>query len=281
MSDVFTAEEQAHFDAMKTGQAVEPEVVEQEVEAVEEEPAIAPEPQQQQRQKTVPHQALHEERERRKKVEEELRQYRERLAYFEGQRSAQPAPKQEAPALDLPDPEQDPIAAIKRAQDFIRQQAEDRQRQERQQAATRQQQEFIQSVNVDWESFKAQNPDAESAYKHIREARGRELLAMGYSPAQATQVLNGEEFQAMVSARRSGRNIGELVLEIAAARGWQKPQPQAQVKQDGAERARSLSGVGSSPAGPMTAERLAAMGVDEFAAYQEKNPAVVRRLMGG
>jgi len=39
--------------------------------------------------------------------------------------------------------------------------------------------------------------------------------------------------------------------------------------------------MGSSPSGPMSVERLAAMSEAQFIEYQQKNPAAVRRLMGG
>lgn len=277
MVDELTSEEKAQFEAMKAPPeaAESPQAQpETEVEVDGAEPAAREQPE---HQKMVPHGALHEERARRKRAEEDLRALRERMAYFEGQAAARKPPEPQEP--DLPNPEDDPIGAIKAQQEFIRRQIASRRDMDQQQQVARQQQELISSATIEWDAYKRENPDAEQAYKHIRETRGRELLLMGVEPARANQILNAEEFQAMQAARRSGRNIGEYVVELAQYRGWQKPTPQP--RQDGKEAAKSLSGLGGSPTGPMTAERLASMTVEEFEAYQTKNPATVRRLMGG
>lgn len=289
-TSTFTPDEQAQFDAMREDPAPA-KPVEQE-KAAQEDPAVVDddgedEQESPQRQQMVPQKALHAEREKRKaeaakraKIEQEYAEARQRLAYYEGlQQGRQPQaePRQEP---KIPDPDEDPIAAIKFQQDYIRQQVQQQQQEQQRQAIARQQQEFIADVSQEWEQFKKAAPEAEDAYNHVLTARDNELKLMGYNTDQRRAIINGEEFQAMQAARREGRPIGEYLMEIAQYRGWQKPQPQVQVK-DGRDSVKSLSGVGSAPTGPMTIERLAAMSEREFSAYSAKNPETVRRIMGG
>lgn len=236
--------------------------------------------------KNVPLKALHSERDRRKAAEQKARELELRLARLEG-RMEQPQPQASQPAapdeIQIPDPEEDVFGAVKGTAEEVRRMRAEIQRQQ-QETAQRIQVERIQTAyRSEGSALISADPEFKTAYEHLIRSRQEELTALGYTdPAAREQIIQRDELQFFLAVKQQGRDLGETLKQYAKARGWQasKPQPPAP-KTDPNEKPKTLSGTGTSPSGPMTVDRLIAMGEREFSAYYDKNPETVRRLMGG
>jgi hypothetical protein len=253
---------------------------------------------------TVPHQALHEERTRRKAAEQAAAQVREQYARdmaLINQRLAQmhQAPQQaQQPAAPPPKWREDPIAAGESMEQRLarlegeRQQAEQAQRhyaqQEAEEAQRRAVWEQTYSGAVDeWEAYKAEDPDANDAYQHVLNAKLAEFTDVyGLNPQQAQAELQRFEAESIIYARSRNIPISKLVTGMAKASGFRpkSSDPAAKVAKiaDARSRGTSLSSAGGPPAQTaMTAERLLTMPPDEFVRWTAKNPKTTKRLMGG
>lgn len=299
-NSTLTAEEQAYFDTR--GETAPP--------VVEKEPAPAPEATEEieaadvaddigadddaddvEEQRTVSHRAFHAEREKRKALERELQEHKEfRIRLEERQKylaeldakAATPAPEPEV----VPDPDEDVFAASKYAltkTQELEKRLEEQARIQREEAQRVQVARRMEAAEVE---FRSATPDYDDAMKHLIANRHAELEAFGYDPARRAAIVQQEALQIIAAAERQRQNPAKFAYDLALKRGWQ-PKPQAVVEgEDGEERterakvaSRSLSSVGGAPSGQMTAERLLKMSATEFAAYERKNPATVRRLM--
>lgn len=160
----------------------------------------------------VPHGALHQERERRKALEQ-------RIAELEA------ASKQTQPAAepDMPDPIMDPKgfaewqrgqfdAQQKRWRDQEQAQIEQQQRQHRQQIAAQYEQQFMQ-----------QTPDYADAVKHLHQSRLTELRMYGMTDEQISATIAQDANSLLDAAMQQGRNPAEVLYQIAKQRGWNTP----------------------------------------------------------
>jgi len=300
MAKELTQEEEAVFAAMQT-EAEAPETVETEqIEPAEgqEQPATKEKPVEtaEQRTKTVPHAALHEERERRKATEAENARLREERARFDERLKVIQelnAPKPQEPDLG-PDPEADPVGAIR----WMREQQAKRGEQDRRSAAeqeeTQRQQamrsHLIEAYKADANQFRQQTPDFGDAYQFLLQSRQAELSAIGYSPAEINAAIQEDELAIAHRALSNGRSAAEVVYNLAKGRGYAKKEA-ADPNEDagkriekiaeGQERGKSLAQAGGTAAGTeMTAERLLKMSNAEFDEWTTKHPAQAKRLMG-
>jgi hypothetical protein len=174
-------------------------------EAAPEPPAPAPEATEE-TDRRVPLKALQEERQKRAELER-------RLAELE-QRSKAPEP--EAPAD--PDPETDPIGALKAAKAELRRMAEETQRQQYE----------AQLNNIAFNAatqFQQQAPDYRDAYQYALKSRAQELKILGADDTTIPQILKREELNLIATAVNSGRNPAEAIYEFAKARGYAKAAP--------------------------------------------------------
>lgn len=292
--ETLTPEEQAYFDSRgeppkPQEQAVEPvqkDGVVAEAEATVEpaEPEATDEPQ---RQEFVSQKALHKERERRKAAEAaarerelELVKLQERLKLLETPPKAA-EPKQE---MAPPDPDEDVFAAVKHDRNELAALKERIQQVDAQQQQARQIEYIATSVKAAEAEFEKSTPDYNDAVTHLRDGRMRELMLWGATEQQAMQTVQQEALQIAAQALRMRKSPAEMAYELARQRGY-RPKAAAPVADEAKierakEASKSLSGTGSSPTGPMTVERLLRMSDREFAAYTEKNPDTVDRLMG-
>lgn len=255
------------------------------------------------RQETVPHKALHAEREEHKKTRAALeteraaretdrnRQTRleERLNTLQEawQRQAQPAPA--APEV-VPVAEQNPVEAIAWTQRQIqaqRQQQAAQQRQQTQHAEQQRQaqarnqavQQVVEEAQQEWAGFAAENPQANEAYDYLFASRKRELKAIHprATDAQIVQAIRQEEVNALIAARQNGTAPSAIIMAYAEARGWKQPEAQPEPKTNGAsEKLTALSKAhdaseslstsgGSSPSGSrVSLESLDRMDEKEF-----------------
>lgn len=239
----------------------------------------------------VPHQALHEQRERRKAAEKRSREleienakYRERFSIIDKLYGKDTATADAAP----PKPEEDIFGAF----DHLAKQVEGltKSNTETQQAArhTAQVQEFIGHYRNDAAKFEKTTPDFKDAYNFLLQSRATELMALGYdTPAELQQALQSDEMSIAQMAFQKDKSPAEVIYNLAKGRGYKKADPKAdaEAKLDAIERGSSLnkslsSAAGGAGDGEMTAEQLLSMPNDEFEAWCNKNPQKARRLMG-
>lgn len=256
-AETMTADDEAYFASGGKTDVAEPETVEEEeqstddpvLEAAEEE--AAPEPEQPGQQKTVPHKALHAEREEHKRTKSELNEARERLTRLDERvnmilaqqaQRQQPEPEQQQNPLDeMPDATVDPVGAIAWVTQQIaaQKQAEQeqaRQYEEQQQEAYRAQQ-IVNEADVVLTQAIAQDATVKEAFEFTSEAVKREISRMGYSGQQAEQIYQQELVKFAANAPRDPQGIAERAKAVARYYGWT---PQAANQQSPADKVTQL-----------------------------------------
>ncbi|XYD08815.1 hypothetical protein R1A27_28405 [Methylobacterium sp. NMS12] len=326
--DVFTPEEQAAFEAYERGEeapasdgltppAAEPAPAAAEPPAADPEtgePEAAPEAQpRDEKGKFVPHGALHEERERRKAVEKERDELRERFARGDErlrilseamQRPATPA--QPTPELvKVPDPAEDIFGYAKHLEQQIEalrtgqtQLTESQKKAEETRQAEAARNEVIGFYQQDLRTAIQADASVADAYEHLFAGRVAELQLVGMSQKDAIEAVRDEEFNLAQTARQRGQSPAALIAALAKSRGFAPkapepaPAPAAAPQETAAERAaraaagqagpgRSLSAAGGQPAGEITLETLSRMSEADFEKLMASNPERIRALMGG
>jgi hypothetical protein len=182
------------------------------------EPAVEPsQPQEtatEQDDRRVPLKALQEERQKRAEYERKLDEAVRRMAELE-----QRVPKAPEPAeIPEPDPETDPIGALKHAREQLR----------RMQDETAQTQRVAQLNQIAYQSataFKEQAPDYPDAYRYAINSRAQELAALGTPQNDIPQILQSEELSLIDTAIRNNRNPAEAIYQFAKARGFNATAP--------------------------------------------------------
>ena len=228
----------------------------------------------------VPHSAMHQERERRKQVEQEAAELKQRLAALEAaQKPAEPAP------LEIPDPIIDPEGFRKFQADQLQAQQERWQQHEQQQR----QAALHQHVQTLENQFMQQTPDYPQATQHLYQSRVAELTAYGYGQDQIQAILANDANAIVQNAMAQGKNPAQVLYEAAKLRGWSgaapaAPAPAAPAQQIEAKRqAQANTGTlstagGPSNAGQYTVEMLANMSEADLAKLPRE---VIRKVMGG
>lgn len=174
---------------------------------------------QEEQDRRVPLKALQEERQKRSELERKLAMLEAKV-----QELPQFQPKQE-PEIPEPDPETDPIGALKRMTE--------RQREFMQQEAQRQHETRLNQIAYQSaQQFQAQAPDYHDAYKYAINSRAMELVALGvprdYPGTQEQYIaerIRGEEISLIDTAVRNGKNPAQAIYEFAKARGFSVPAP--------------------------------------------------------
>ncbi len=172
----------------------------------------------------VPLKALQEERAKRAEYERKLidyeRQFAEIQAYVAGA-SQQVQPQQPQEQWQEPDPETDPIGALKYAREQMRQLQEMTSHQQHAQ----QEQQFVQQLtNVAYQAatdYAQKVPDYRDAYQYALQSRAQELAAIGTPPQAIRDVINREELNFVATTLQNGRNPAEAIYQFAKARGYQ------------------------------------------------------------
>lgn len=213
----------------------------------------------------VPIKAVHEAREKARQAEERARELERQVAEFQGYQRAQAERQQQAQEPEVvPDPETDPIGALKWMQQRnaqLEQRLQQEQQVREQQAGLSQ---FQQHYANEMRAYVTQNPEAKDAYQFTFNNRVNELIALGVQPGQAHMQVQQEELGLAVDAFRSGRHPGDTIVALAKARGFTgkkaevKADPQAQVaqQQEKNKAAVGLSKGGSSPRNGPTLEQI-------------------------
>lgn len=285
-----TAEETAQFEAMMNEQpAPEPEKQPEPAPQPEAKPepqpeakAATPEPKAEPEKpvRLVPHQALHEEREKRKALEH-------RIAELE-KTQQRPQPSGDEP----PDETTDPIGSIA----WLKAKLASKEKDEQEANAQREYlQDLGQKVQVRIDAYAAEHPEYTEQVQFLREFRFRELTeGLGYNQRFAAAQVQQEEIALGKMAIDNDLDPGAMVAKLASVRGWKakeaapsKPAPDAakdaEAKIERLERgqkaATSSSGSGGgAPDDEMTLERLLALKGKAFDDAFEKHG---KRLMGG
>jgi hypothetical protein len=236
--------------------------------------------------KLVPLNALHEERERRKELADELKREREERLQREAKlqerldtlfRSRQEAEQPKAPTWD-----DSPLDAGKATTQEVQQIKAHLQQQA-------QQKQFADAVGMKISEFRTTTPDYDAAYQHLIQSRTEEL-ALIYGPEQARQFVGQEEFNIALAAMQQGKNPAEVAYALAKQRGYARAEQKAaepakpteaeklEVIERGQASATSLAAAGGAPAGgPLTLDMIAKMSDDEFATLTDKQ---WRKVMG-
>ncbi|UNY40265.1 hypothetical protein KLEP181_gp08 [Paracoccus phage vB_PmaP_KLEP18-1] len=228
----------------------------------------------------VPHSAMHQERERRKQIEQEAAELRERLAAFEA--AQKPAPV-EIPKM--PDQLLDPEGHAQWHADRIREQNERWAALENQQR----QAALHQQVQTLEQQFMQSTPDYAQATQHLYQSRIAELQAYGYGQDQINAILSNDANAIVQNAMSMGKNPAQVLYEAAKLRGWTgdapaapanpAPAQQIEAKRQAQANTGTLSTAGGpSNAGQYTVEMLANMPEAELAKLPKE---VVRKVMGG
>lgn len=269
--DKFFAGEDAGLPEIETPE-VKPEPTPEPVAEVKPEP----EPQ-----KTVPLAALHEERQRRKELQENLRQIEERNRRMEEAfQRIQERLKPQPPSFD-----EDPLGALKHQNEELARKTQEYEQRFQQfdqhQQVEVQRQQFITRYQQEAQQFAQQTPDFSDAYKFLIQSRQAELASVGYNPQEISMLVQQEEVMLVGKAFEDGVNPGERVYAMAKARGYSKPAPaqpaqpaQAESKMDtlqkGQQASASLSAVAGKGGENLTLEVLATLSGDEFDKAWEK-----------
>lgn len=177
----------------------------------------------------VPLKALQEERHKRAEYERQVQEFQRREQEWrqwaeQVQRQQMMGhnngPQMEQEQVAEPDPETDPIGALKHAREQQRQLQEAIQ----QQQMAAQQQQYVQQLNqVAYQAatqFQQQAPDYQDAYRYALQSRAQELVALGTPETQVANILQREELSLIDTALRNGRNPAEAIYQFAKARGF-------------------------------------------------------------
>lgn len=253
----------------------------------------------------VPHQALHQEREKHKATRNELETMRERQARADerlavlneiigkADEGAKPGAKQAPAPID---PEADPIGALQSAiAEIKRLEAEitssKSQSQERETARAMQS-----AYQNDAIKYLAEKPEFKDAYRFLMEARHRELEVMGMSDvAERNRFIANEERGVVAAAFQSRRSPAQMLHNLAIARGFKaEPAPQSpkpasdpvrkieQIAKGQQQAGASLTGAGGASGEGLTISALADMNEEEFAIVAAKlGKSKLRQLLGG
>ncbi len=278
-ADVSDAQVDAFFESggeVAEAQAEPEQAAQSEPEA---EPAKA-EPEKQD--KTVPYGALHEERMRRKELQEQVQQNTARTQQMEEafQKILERSQAEQVPSYD-----ESPLEALRYQNEQLQQrlshydqrfQQDDAQRQ-----AYAQQQRFVSDYQQAAQEFTQETPEFTDAYRHLVDTRQSELVSIGYSPQEAAQMLVQEEAMIVGKAMQDGVNPAGRIYELAKMRGYAGKPAEAQKGQDpdvakmdalekGAKAAQTLSGSGGQTKEGVTLEALASLSDEDFDKAWEK-----------
>lgn len=246
----------------------------------------------------VPHQALHAEREERKKAQAELQTLRERQAILEDRWNTilkvqeQPAQEDKGP----PNPDEDIFGYMKWQGEQLNKIQQERESEVKQRQEYEQQTQAEREVTTYWQSsvqdYAAREPDFQPAAQWLSDYRHKQLEALSAidpnmaNPAVRNQQIDAELKQIIQVARQKNQNPAELVHQLAKGWGYSGAAPATDAKVNNtlasleaaqkASRTLAASG-GKSGSDPLTPEAIASMSNEEFAQWSA-DPANQKRF---
>lgn len=283
IEDNLTPDEQALMKAYEEGKEITEEIPTEEApkEEIKEE---VKEEVKEDRNRFVPHEAFHEERMRRKEIQQKYYELQEKFARADERIKA--IAERMAPQESVPDKEEDPLGHARYEQEQIRKQLED---------SKRALEEKTQRLHEDMETMKlrtfieaqerqftSKNTDYVEAINHLVSTRASILEELGLPKEEAIVRSQHELGDLATKAIEAGRNPAEVAYNMAKKMGFAaKAKEIEQIKtiQKGMDAAKSLSDAGGKQlSGELTAEALAEMSDDEFAKLSDEQ---FRRAFGG
>lgn len=220
-------------------------------------------------QKTVPLEALREERERRKELQAQLQAMEHRLQMILNAMQQPKTPEPE-PAVSYDD---DPIAYLRTKIDALNEQIARMTQTTETQAQQQQYEAFTRNIAVAEQQFAKDHPDYWDAVQFLRDRRMTELKALGYTEQQIMPVLAQDAAMLVQQAAANSKNPAEFAYQFAQQLGYQSKQaPQGQQPQAPAfEPPTSLgAATGSANTGVPTAQEISKMSDAEFQALFKK-----------
>lgn len=203
--------------------------------------------------------------------------------------------KTEPPAI--PDPETDPIGALKWMREQVsgitaksaEQEKQQREGQQRQEAWNR----TVATVSKAFNDAAAEDPTVNEAYQAIFASAAGEMKAMGLSDPEIKAQLTQLENQHISFIASRNLDIPAYVKGLAGARGWKpaeppkkdEPKPEEQIDKlaKNVEESTSLSAANGAAPTTLSAQAIADMSPSDFEAWYSKpdNQKKFRRLAGG
>lgn len=214
----------------------------------------------------VPHQALHQERQQRQQIAQQM-------ATLQARTNAILAARQQ-PELQLPDLNEDPVGYVRGLEERLRQFEES-------QAIETQNRQIESAIEVEENTFRSYTPDYDQASAYYVQSRAQELLAF-YPPQQAQQIMMAEARQMATEAWQRGIPAPQMVYTMAQARGYRPGAPAGSSTaplqpQGGAPQPQATApSPGTVPAVPNGAPAAAAV-----VAAAQQGQAATRTLSGG
>lgn len=204
-----TPEETAGLESMRTETPIVEAPAKPAPVVVAEEPKPAAEkPKAEERQRLVPHAALHEERVKRQALEKRLQDLE----------SAKP--KADAPA-EL-DEHTDPIGVIGQLKAKLAGYERNQQEAQQQSAAM---EDLGRRVGARVQAYAAEHPEYPEQVQFLRRSRYEELQDLGYEDEAIGRQLMQEEVALGQRALETDRDPGEMVASMAKRRGWKAADP--------------------------------------------------------
>jgi len=226
-SEELTTDEQAYFDnggieegqpESNAGEAEKAEAKEPAAEAAAE--SEGEKPNEPEKQSMVPHQALHAEREEKKRFKAELETAKQRLDQLTEVVQAQ----HQEPEYQ-PDPDADPLGNIAYLNEQMSAMRQQQVEQQQQAAYENQVQEVVGNVVLQLQEANEADPTVQEAYNHMSESLRQEAKAGGYDDRQASIWAQQTAREHALLIAQNGVNPADYIKQMAAAKGW-KPQAQ-------------------------------------------------------
>ena len=157
----------------------------------------------------------------------------------------------------IPDPDADPIGAVRALAQMVaaqrQQQYEQIQAQQRQQQEAQTYQTLTTYMEQGENEFRAQAPDYNNAATYLVQSRKAELKALGYPADQIEEGIRYEYLTLINDAAQRGQNPAALVYAQASARGYaKKAAPPVQTTTPATQRLEAMKQADSLPKAPKT-----------------------------
>lgn len=192
---------------------------------VEQAPVIKEQEQTQEKEKRlVPLSELQEERKARRDAQERLDAILSKLTEVP-----------QAPAKEAPNPDQDPIGALKATADEVKELRKFRESQERISQNNQAVQQVMQRAVLQESEFVKITPDYNEAGQFLRNQRTQQLIAIGYSPQQAHQTIIQESLQLANAMLGQGKSVPQAIYDLAKSSGYSKQAAKTVVTGEGEE----------------------------------------------
>ena len=177
------------------------------------------------KQKFVPHQALHQEREKNKQIKNDLNRAQDRIDRLvelvqHKQQPQEPEYEPEPEYTPEPNAYQNPVGAVERLQQQVQQMNAEKQAEYEQRQYQSQVQNVVGSITSQLNEANAADPSVEQAYNHMAMSLRGEAQAAGYTAEQAAQWAQSQEAEYMIFAAQNNLNPADYLKSVAASRGW-------------------------------------------------------------